>query len=93
MEIERKKATEGTAIDGPSREQSQRPEEAPRIAGIRENIYTLPNALTVSRILASPVLGYAIIQGDFVLATSLLAYAGITDWVSAAFQTLNLSIH
>ncbi|KAF9515241.1 hypothetical protein BS47DRAFT_1372070 [Hydnum rufescens UP504] len=46
-----------------------------------ENIYTLPNALTVSRILACPVLGWSIIEGNFVLATSLLAYAGISDWV------------
>ena len=50
---------------------------------IRENIYTIPNALTISRILACPVLGWAIVKGDFVLATSLLAYAGVTDWVKA----------
>lgn len=61
--------------------QPERPTEAPRMPATRENIYTIPNALTVSRILACPVLGYAIIQGDFVLATSLLAYAGISDWV------------
>ncbi|TFK71443.1 hypothetical protein BDN72DRAFT_837684 [Pluteus cervinus] len=48
---------------------------------LRENIYTIPNILTVSRILACPVLGWSILEGNFVLSTSLLAYAGITDWV------------
>ncbi|KAF8238117.1 hypothetical protein L208DRAFT_1421340 [Tricholoma matsutake] len=46
---------------------------------IRENIYTLPNILTVSRILSCPVLGWSILEGNFHLATSLLVYAGLTD--------------
>ncbi|KAF8892194.1 CDP-alcohol phosphatidyltransferase-domain-containing protein [Infundibulicybe gibba] len=46
---------------------------------LRENIYTIPNLLTTSRILACPVLGWSILQGDFTLATSLLVYAGLTD--------------
>ncbi|KAG5725047.1 hypothetical protein E4T56_gene12403 [Termitomyces sp. T112] len=46
---------------------------------VRENIYTLPNALTVSRILACPVLGWSILDGNFHLATALLVYAGLTD--------------
>ncbi|KAI0057427.1 hypothetical protein BV25DRAFT_1892645 [Artomyces pyxidatus] len=52
-----------------------------RKSTLRENIYTLPNLLTVSRIAACPVLGWAIIEGDFGLATGLLVYAGFTDWV------------
>ncbi|KAI0339571.1 hypothetical protein BDW22DRAFT_1361116 [Trametopsis cervina] len=48
---------------------------------VKENIYTIPNLLTVSRILACPVLGWAIVEDNFVLATSLLAYAGLTDLV------------
>lgn len=48
---------------------------------IRENIYTIPNLLTVSRIFACPVLGWSILQGDFVLSTSLLVYAGVSDLV------------
>lgn len=48
---------------------------------LRENIYTIPNLLTVSRILACPLLGYFIVQGNYVYATSLLAYAGLTDLV------------
>ncbi|KAF9497090.1 hypothetical protein BDN71DRAFT_1445094 [Pleurotus eryngii] len=46
---------------------------------IRENIYTLPNLLTVSRILACPVLGWSILEGNFQLATTLLVYAGASD--------------
>jgi len=48
---------------------------------IRENIYTIPNLLTISRILACPVLGWSIVHDDFVLATSLLVYAGLSDVV------------
>ena len=49
---------------------------------IRENIYTLPNLLTVSRILSCPILGWSILNNDFYLATGLLVYAGASDLVS-----------
>ncbi|KAG6902547.1 hypothetical protein C0995_014936 [Termitomyces sp. Mi166 len=55
------------------------PVERPRKVAVRENIYTLPNALTLSRILACPVLGWSILDGNFHLATALLVYAGLTD--------------
>jgi hypothetical protein len=48
----------------------------------RENIYTFPNLLTVSRIVACPALGWAILSDNYAAATGLLLYAGITDWVS-----------
>lgn len=48
---------------------------------IRENIYTIPNALTLSRILACPFLAWSIVNGNFAVATGLLAYAGVSDWV------------
>lgn len=57
----------------------------------RENIYTLPNLLTVSRILACPVLGWSIIEGSFGLATGLLAYAGITDLVPFLYKQTSTS--
>ena len=47
----------------------------------KENIYTIPNLLTVSRIVACPFLGYAILHGNFHVATGLLVYAGLTDLV------------
>lgn len=48
----------------------------------RENIMTIPNMLTISRAVLSPYIGYVIVQGDFTLGMSLLAFAGITDLVS-----------
>jgi hypothetical protein len=54
---------------------------------IRENIYTIPNMLTVSRIISCPFLGYFIVNGKFVAATSLLFYAGVSDWVGCICST------
>ncbi|KAI0629315.1 CDP-alcohol phosphatidyltransferase-domain-containing protein [Trametes polyzona] len=48
---------------------------------VRENIYTLPNLLTLSRIVACPVLGWSIVHDNFYFATGLLVYAGLTDLV------------
>jgi cardiolipin synthase len=48
---------------------------------LRENVYTIPNLLTVSRILSCPVLGWSILHDDFYLATGLLVYAGLSDLV------------
>lgn len=47
----------------------------------QERILTLPNALTVGRIVACPFLGYSIVHGDFAVATGILAAGGFTDWV------------
>ena len=56
------------------------PSEFPKT--IRENIYTLPNLLTLSRIFSCPILGWSILDGNYHLATGLLVYAGLTDLVS-----------
>lgn len=68
---------------GPLRRDSQNePKKAGILTGtLRENIYTVPNLLTVSRIISCPLLGYAIVQDNYVVATSLLVYAGLTDLV------------
>lgn len=50
----------------------------------RENIYTIPNALTLSRILSCPLLAWSILDGNFALATSILVYAGLSDWVNTS---------
>lgn len=44
-----------------------------------ENIYTLPNLLTFSRLLAAPVIGYWIIHEQHLPALCLFIYAGLTD--------------
>lgn len=46
-----------------------------------ENIYTVPNILTFSRLVAAPVVGYLIIQDLHLPALGLFMYAGITDLV------------
>ncbi|GAA5966410.1 hypothetical protein JCM8115_002867 [Rhodotorula mucilaginosa] len=45
----------------------------------RENIYTIPNALTAARIIACPAIGYYILKGDLATATGLLFVAGVSD--------------
>lgn len=62
----------------PEKDDAQEKAAAPIV---RENIYTIPNLLTLSRIVACPVLGWAIVHDEFYLATGLLAYAGLTDLV------------
>jgi cardiolipin synthase (CMP-forming) len=46
-----------------------------------ENIYTVPNFLTVSRLLATPVIGYLVLHDQHVWAAGLFAYAGISDLI------------
>ncbi|KAJ3476543.1 hypothetical protein NLI96_g11087 [Meripilus lineatus] len=72
-----------TQHGSPQKPSPPEPESKPKIlpATLKENIYTIPNLLTVSRIIACPILGWAIVQNDFVTATSLLVYAGLTDLV------------
>lgn len=45
----------------------------------KENIYTIPNVLTLSRILSCPILGWSIVDGNYYIASGLLVYAGLTD--------------
>ncbi|EGR44273.1 uncharacterized protein TRIREDRAFT_70703, partial [Trichoderma reesei QM6a] len=44
-----------------------------------EDIYTIPNFLTFTRLVASPVIGYLVLQDAHTWAVGLLAYAGFTD--------------
>lgn len=45
----------------------------------RENMFTIPNVLCVTRIVMSPYLGYVILQESYHLAMGLLVFAGVTD--------------
>ncbi|KAF2715043.1 cardiolipin synthetase [Pleomassaria siparia CBS 279.74] len=44
-----------------------------------ENIYTVPNILTFSRLIATPVIGYLIIHNQHLYAFTLFLYAGFSD--------------
>jgi len=46
-----------------------------------EDIYTIPNILTFSRLIAAPIIGYLVLHDYHIWAVGLFAYAGITDLV------------
>jgi len=46
-----------------------------------EDIYTIPNILTFSRLIAAPIIGYLVLHDYYAWAVGLFAYAGITDLV------------
>ena len=48
---------------------------------LHENIYTLPNLLTFSRLIAAPAVGYLILHDAHAWAAGLFFYAGVTDLV------------
>lgn len=65
-----------------------RPSSKPKLANRllssltpHENIYTLPNILTFSRLLAAPVIGYLVLHDQHAWAVGLFAYAAVTDLV------------
>ncbi|KAI0181046.1 hypothetical protein GGR52DRAFT_16617 [Hypoxylon sp. FL1284] len=61
-----------------------------KLAALRENIYTVPNLLTFSRLAAAPFIGYAIVHGAHAWALGLFAYAGASDlldgWVARRWR-------
>lgn len=48
---------------------------------MHENIYTIPNLLTFSRLAVAPLIGYFIVNQNPALALSLFIYASATDLV------------
>lgn len=50
-----------------------------RLADAREDIYTLPNLLTLSRILLCPILAHSILTSRPLLASSILFYCAVSD--------------
>ncbi|KAM0428218.1 hypothetical protein ACHAPT_007119 [Fusarium lateritium] len=55
------------------------PPPPPRPAVLHEDIYTLPNILTFTRLAAAPVIGYLVLHDQHAWAVGLFAYAGVTD--------------
>ena len=75
-------------------EEKTKPGANERLQAIRaEKIWTIPNALTVSRILSCPILCYAILHDNFYAATGLLVYAGLTDLVCVQFSYFGPRCH
>ncbi|KFA75309.1 hypothetical protein S40288_00224 [Stachybotrys chartarum IBT 40288] len=46
---------------------------------LHEDIYTIPNFLTFTRLVAAPVVGYLVLHDNHAWAVGLFAYAGVTD--------------
>lgn len=46
---------------------------------LHEDLYNIPNILTLSRIAAAPFIGYLVFQDQNAWALGLLAYAGVSD--------------
>lgn len=55
--------------------------EAPPQTSVTENIYTIPNFLTFTRLVTAPFVGYYIILGQPKTAIALFAYSSFTDLV------------
>jgi hypothetical protein len=47
----------------------------------RETVWTTPNLITMSRIAASPLLSWAILEGHYDWAVAGVAVAAATDWL------------
>jgi len=47
----------------------------------RENILTVPNVLSLSRLLLAPVIGFFVVQGNFPYALTGFFVAGLTDFL------------
>ena len=47
----------------------------------KEDIYTIPNMLSMTRLALSPYIGYSIIQGNYKVALGVFGVAAITDLV------------
>ncbi|XP_045184752.1 cardiolipin synthase (CMP-forming)-like [Mercenaria mercenaria] len=46
---------------------------------VKENVWTVPNMLTMSRIMLTPVIGYLVVEESYSVALGLFTFAGLTD--------------
>lgn len=46
-----------------------------------ENIYTIPNMLTMTRLISAPVIGFLILKHKIWLSFGLFAYSSVTDFI------------
>lgn len=57
---------------------------------LHENIYTIPNLLTFTRLISAPVIGYWVLQGNYTNAAVLFGVACVTDaldgWMARRFN-------
>jgi hypothetical protein len=76
-------------------EKQARPKGIRKVLGsfpaARENIYTIPNLLTVSRLVAAPFIGYCILHDYHAWTLGLFAWAGVSDlldgWIARRWNS------
>jgi len=58
---------------------------------VKENIFTIPNAICLSRIALSPLLGYFVVSGNYIFGLAIFAYAAVSDlidgWIARTFPS------
>jgi len=62
-------------------EDTVKPEPPSQATALHEDIYTIPNLLTLSRLVAAPFIGYFVLHEQHALALGLFVYAGVSDLV------------
>ncbi|CAD6924890.1 unnamed protein product, partial [Tilletia controversa] len=62
-------STSGSSVDGTV----EKPKK------LSENIYTIPNFLTASRLATCPIIGWQVLEGNMKTATALLFFSALTD--------------
>ncbi|KAL2871320.1 cardiolipin synthase [Aspergillus lucknowensis] len=72
---------QGSVAVSPGNERKKSPILSRLPIPTHENIYTVPNILTFSRLVAAPLVGYFLVYDYHATALALFAYAGITDLV------------
>ncbi|KYK61903.1 hypothetical protein DCS_03048 [Drechmeria coniospora] len=86
-------AAMGTAVGtaGPKPEAVSGTPRVANAAVLHENIYTIPNFLTATRLVAAPIVGYLVLQDMHLWAVGLFAYAGVTDlldgWIARRWNS------
>ena len=52
----------------------------------QENIFTIPNVLSLGRIALSPALGYLVLSDNYKLALTFFVLAGVSDMVGTKIK-------
>lgn len=55
--------------------------QPPTLKAFKENLWTVPNMLTMSRIATTPLIGYFIVNGRPAVASGIFVYSCITDFL------------
>ncbi|UPL03253.1 hypothetical protein LCI18_014187 [Fusarium solani-melongenae] len=83
--LEQKTKEEGVEPAAALQKKTNRP------AVLHEDIYTIPNILTFTRLIAAPAIGYLVLHDQHAWAVGLFAYAGVTDlldgWIARRWNS------